>query len=36
VAGTLQVMYYAVNSSHILFIELDTSSVAAGVFLQQQ
>ena len=36
VAGNLQVVYYAVNSSHILFIEVDNNSVAVGVFLQQQ
>ena len=35
-AGNLTVIYYAVNSSRILFIEVDTGAVAVGTFSQQQ
>jgi hypothetical protein len=35
-AGNLQVIYYAVNSSQILFIEVDNNAVAVGSFSQQQ
>jgi hypothetical protein len=35
-AGNLSVIYYAVNSSRILFIEVDNNAVAVGSFSQQQ
>jgi len=35
-AGNLSVIYYAVNSSRILFIEVDSNAVAVGSFSQQQ
>jgi hypothetical protein len=36
VAGNLSVIYYGVNSSRILFIEVDNNAVAVGSFSQQQ
>jgi len=35
-AANLQVIYYAVSGSQILFIEVDNNSVAAGTLSQQQ
>ncbi|HWX56006.1 MAG TPA: hypothetical protein VN176_15565 [Verrucomicrobiae bacterium] len=34
-AGSLNVIYYAASSSHLLFIEIDTNSVAVGTIQQQ-
>jgi hypothetical protein len=35
-AGNLNVIYYAVSNSRILFIEVDNNAVAVGAFSQQQ